>query len=216
MKCFIRSESCAELARLWGVMMMTMMRLNIMCSDYNDMDMDVRWCCAKLRCNVSCDMMWCAVRCWMMHHICHLFMDFHKYNIASANERERCVFFCCCCRLLVIKHYTFKPFCRGKFKFVMPLNVHLFILYGHIIVCVCMYSWWLIQFALLIGSHVWFFGLFFAYFLSFFLSFSRAFFLPFHFAVLGVIILCSTIENMIKVKQHHNHFSTIFEAIASG
>lgn len=160
-------------------------------------------------CCAVCGVGWCtifAIYLWISINI-----------ISRARMSESAVFF-----LLLLSLACYQAL---HFQTLLPWQIQIcdatqcssiYTLWAHNCVCVCMYSWWLIQFALLIGSHVWFFGLFFAYFLSFFLSFSRAFFLPFHFAVLGVIILCSTIENMIKVKQHHNHFSTIFEAIASG
>lgn len=87
--------------------------------------------------------------------------------------------------------------------------------------CGCVYSWWLIQFALLIGSHVWFLSLFYSTFplsLShslFFFAFASTLFslsLTFSFCR-NVIILCSTIVNMIKAKQQHNHLLTILKQL---
>lgn len=138
MKCFIRSESCAELARLWGVMMMTMMRLNIMCSDYNDMDMDVRWCCAELRCNVSCDMMWCAV-CgvgWCTIFAIYLWISINI--ISRARMSESAVFF-----LLLLSLACYQAL---HFQTLLPWQIQIcdatqcssiYTLWAHNCVCVC-------------------------------------------------------------------------------
>lgn len=191
MKCSIRFEWCAELARLWGVMMM--IRL-ILCVRIKTIWM---WICdgASLRCNVSCAVLCCAG--WCTIYAIYLWISI---NIVSRARMSQSAVFCC--GLLVIKHYPFETFCWGKFKFVMPLNVHLFILYGHIIgvnVCLCtVYSWWLIHFALLIESHARFFWSFFRSFPFFFLYKNQCFRLSFslstsfvYFILLSDWIFCA-------------------------
>ena len=91
------------------------MLLNIMCSDYNDMDMDMRHnvlCYALLRCNVMSYVICCDVLDDASYML--LFMDFHKY-ISRARMSESVVFFILLCLLACYQHqasYFQNPFLK--------------------------------------------------------------------------------------------------------
>lgn len=96
---------------------------------------------------MSCDMMWYDV----LDDTPYMLYLWISINIYRECEWARAQFFPLVC-------YQASYFQTLLLKFVMPFNVHLFIIYGHIIgMFVCVYSWWLIRFALLIGSYVCFF-----------------------------------------------------------
>lgn len=168
-------------------------------------------------------------------------MDFHKYNIASANERERYdYFFLLLASMLVISivtTYFHKPFLPKQIQICDAIQCSSIYTLWAQNWCVCI--WCGVYECIFLVTHSicsldWVacmvFGRFFAHFLS--LSFFFVFFInalcslsllpslpialhrPFHFAIHQCDnSLCSTIVNMIKVKQPHNHFLTILKQL---